>query len=109
MKAMSHMDQLEGMNDAQLKGWLYRVAVNLCKDALRKQRFETPAEEMTEPAVDSVYELPEAAMLSAEEKGQVRAAIDQLPHIYREAVLLHYFPAAIISRSPSLPAPPKGM
>ena len=43
LKAMSHMDQLEGMNDAQLKGWLYRVAVNLCKDALRKQRFETPA------------------------------------------------------------------
>ena len=58
LKAMSHMEQLEGMNDAQLKGWLYRVAVNLCKDALRKQRFETPAEEMTEPAVDSVYELP---------------------------------------------------
>lgn len=91
LKAMSHMEQLEGMNDAQLKGWLYRVAVNLCKDALRKQRFETPAEEMEEPAVDRVYELPEAAMLSAEEKGQVRAAIDQLPHIYREAVLLHYF------------------
>lgn len=91
LRAMSHMDQLQAMNDAQLKGWLYRVAVNLCKDAIRKQSRETLTDEAIEPKGDNVYELPEAAAVSAEEKRRVRAAIDELPDIYRQTVLLHYF------------------
>ena len=91
LRAMAHMDQLQQMNDAQLKAWLYRVAVNLCRDALRKQRWEAPAEELPEPSVESAYDLPEAAAVSAAERAQIREAIDRLPDIYRETVLLHYF------------------
>ncbi len=91
LRAMEHMEQLQGMNDAQLRSWLYRVAVNLCKDSLRKQSRETLTDEVIEPKGDNVYELPEAALISAEEKARVRAAIDRLPEIYRQTVLLHHF------------------
>lgn len=91
LRAMKHIDRLQGMNDAQLKSWLYRVAVNLCKDSLRKQSRETLTDEPLEPKGDNVYDLPEAALLSAEEKARVRRAIDHLPDIYRETVLLHHF------------------
>lgn len=91
LRAMDHMGLLQGMNDAQLKSWLYRVAINLCKDSLRKQSHEALMDETPEPTGDNVYELPEAALITAEEKARVRRAIDQLPDIYREAVLLHHF------------------
>lgn len=92
LRAMAHMEQLKDMNDAQLKGWLYKVAVNLCRDAARKGSRETLTEDTIEPAgTENVYEMPEAAAISAEEKARVRAAVDQLPDIYRQTVLLHYF------------------
>lgn len=91
LRAMAHMDRLQGMNDAQLRSWLYRVAVNLCKDSFRKQSREALTDEALEPKGENVYELPEAAAVSTEEKARVRGAIDQLPDIYRETVLLHYF------------------
>lgn len=91
LRAMDHLSLLQGMNDAQLRSWLYRVAVNLCKDNLRKQNRVTLMEETPEPQGDNVYELPEAALIAAEEKARVRRAIDQLPDIYRETVLLHHF------------------
>ncbi|MEA5060662.1 MAG: RNA polymerase sigma factor [Candidatus Pelethousia sp.] len=91
LRAIAHMEQLARMNDAQLRGWLYRVTVNLCKDSLRKQSRETLTEEPLEPKGENVYDLPEAALVSSEEKALVRHAIDQLPDIYRETVLLHYF------------------
>lgn len=91
LRAMDHLEQLQGMTDAQLRSWLYRVSVNLCKDGLRKQGRLTLTDEPLEPKGDNVYELPEAALISAEERAKVRGAIDQLPEIYRETVLLHHF------------------
>lgn len=91
VRAMEHIEQLSGMNDAQLRSWLYRVAVNLCKDNLRKQGRETLTDEAIEPKGGNVFELPEEALDLAEEQARVRAAIDQLPEIYRQTVLLHYF------------------
>ena len=91
LKAMKHFSKLEGMNDAQMKGWLYRVAVNLCYDIKRKLKKEAPAEELPEVESGREYELPEISAISKDQRERVRAAIDQLPEIYREAVLLHYF------------------
>lgn len=92
MRAMAHMEQLQAMNEAQLKGWLYRVAVNLCRDAGRKQRREAPSEEPVAPdTAQTTFDMPEAAAIGKEERSQLRRAIDELPDIYRQTVLLHYF------------------
>ncbi|MDR0840017.1 MAG: RNA polymerase sigma factor [Christensenellaceae bacterium] len=91
LRTMNHLGTLANMNDAQLKGWLYRVTVNICTDALRKRKHEVLTGEDAEVLSESVYDMPEAAAIAGEDKRRVREAIDTLPDIYREAVLLHYF------------------
>ena len=93
LRAMQHARELARMTDAQQKGWLYRVAYNLCMDKKRKEKREFPAE------TDAIFEgptadeatLPELSALNNEQKARVRRAIDTLPDAYRETVVLHYF------------------
>lgn len=91
LRVLKHIQKLEGMNDAQLRGWLYRVTVNACLDLKRKQRREVITDEGFDALPVSQSELPEAAALDAEQKRILREAIDSLPDIYRETVILHYF------------------
>ena len=91
LRVLKHIKKLEGMNDAQLKGWMYRVTVNACLDLKRKQKREVVTDEGFDVLPVSEAELPEAAALSAEQKRLLRDAIDALPDIYRETVVLHYF------------------
>ena len=91
LRAIKNMDKLNKMEDGQIRAWLYRVTVNLCYDAGRRLRREIPAEELPEPDTERVYELPEAAAISNEQRERVRGAIEALPDIYRETVLLHYY------------------
>lgn len=91
IRAIKHADKLKSMEEAQLKGWLYRVCINLCMDSKRKQKREQPSEELPEVTVESEYELPEASAINKESRQSVRKAVDELPEIYRETVILHYF------------------
>ena len=80
LRAIKNIDKLNTMEDGQVKAWLYRVAVNLCYDAGRRLKREIPAEE-----------LPEASAISRDQRERVKRAIDALPDIYRETVMLHYY------------------
>ena len=80
LRAITNIDKLNTMEDGQVKAWLYRVAVNLCYDAGRRLKREIPAEE-----------LPEASAISRDQRERVKRAIDALPDIYRETVMLHYY------------------
>lgn len=91
IRVLRHMKKLENMGEAQLKSWLYRVTVNLCVDGKRRVKHEVLADELPETPVSSEEELPEIAVMNAETVRMVRGAIDALPDIYRETVLLHYF------------------
>ena len=91
LRVLKHIRKLEEMNDAQLRGWLYRVTVNVCLDLKRKQRREVVTDEGFEALPVSEGDLPEAAALSAEQKRILHNAIETLPDIYRETVVLHYF------------------
>lgn len=93
MRAIKHERELAGMTDAQQKGWLYRVAYNLCMDKKRREKREFPSD--TEALFDGPdtdeSALPELSALNNEQKRLVRGAIDELPAVYRETVVLHYF------------------
>lgn len=91
LRAIKNMDKLNGMEDGQVRAWLYRVAVNLCHDAGRRLKREVPAGELPEQDTDREYELPEAAAISKDQRERVKRAIEALPDIYRETVMLHYY------------------
>ena len=91
LRAIKHMGKLGDMEDGQLKAWLYRVAVNLSLDIKRKQKREYPVEELPERESADVLDMPEPSAITAEQRRIVREAIERLPDIYREAVMLHYY------------------
>ena len=91
LRAIKHMGKLADMEDGQLKAWLYRVAVNLALDIKRKQKREYPVDEMPEQESTALYDMPEPAAISADQRRIVREAVERLPDIYREAVMLHYY------------------
>ena len=91
LRAIKHMGKLADMEDGQLKAWLYRVAVNLSLDIKRKQKREYPVDELPERESTALCDMPEPAAITAEQRRMVREAIERLPDIYREAVMLHYY------------------
>jgi len=73
---------------ARFSTWLYRVALNLCHDRLRRRR-ETSLEVAGDPPSDAP--LPGTALQRAAVAARVEAALAQLPERQREAILLcHY-------------------
>lgn len=74
---------------ARLSTWLHQVALNLCRDRLRRRRPSTPLEEAPETADPA----PGAVdRIQADQVGQrVNRALDGLPARQREAIVLcHY-------------------
>ncbi len=73
---------------ARLDTWLYRVALNLCYDRLRRRRevpTETPPEQTDEgPAPDRGLEAADVGI-------RVAAALARLPDRQREAVVLSHY------------------
>ena len=65
-------------SDEHQKAWLIRVAVNRCRDMLRKRRWD-----QLDP-----QQLPEQE--APEELGWVLEELMKLPEIYRTALTLHY-------------------
>jgi RNA polymerase sigma-70 factor, ECF subfamily len=81
--------------DAQghFTAWLKRIAANLAKDHLRRQKQASfvPLEEWEElPATDRRCD-PMASLASGVLRDDLRAAIEALPDDQRLAVVMHYF------------------
>jgi RNA polymerase sigma-70 factor (ECF subfamily) len=71
--------------DAAFTTWLYRVAVNACRDLLRKRRrLPEPSEELPERSSPGIG-VEDAVNLRLD----LAQALAQLPEDYREAVLMH--------------------
>jgi RNA polymerase sigma-70 factor, ECF subfamily len=82
--------------DSNLKGWLFEILRNVWLNQLRQRRTRPamdygdlesdPVENLVDPGKDS-YE----AYASKVERGRVRAAIQKLPRVFREIILLREF------------------
>jgi RNA polymerase sigma-70 factor (ECF subfamily) len=73
----------------QFATWLYRIVVNLCYDAMRRERRQPeplPADTSSPPWSD-----PVAAAEAGELSAQVRRAVGALPDRQRTAVILHRY------------------
>lgn len=84
--------KLEGLNEPQLKAWLYKVATNLALDTVRKASHESlDSEPIGEDVADSAAPTPEAQASENERSRRLRKAISELDEVYRQVVMLHYF------------------
>jgi RNA polymerase sigma-70 factor (ECF subfamily) len=77
LRAWRNLKRFRG--DSSFGTWLYRIAVNLCRDLGRKRR-------PTEPEKNGVSTATPGDPLA---RKQLEAALAGLPHGYREIVVLH--------------------
>lgn len=81
---------------ARFDTWLHEVALNLCRDRLRRRavRREEALEEHAEAATFAdPGPTPEQQLDLAQHSARVAAALDALPPRQREALVLHYYQA----------------
>lgn len=79
-------------HQSNLKTWLWRIAINHCKDYLRSwhhRKILLTFEKEVEPV--SAYDHVEQTVIQTEEDTELIEAILQLPIKYREPLYLHYF------------------
>jgi RNA polymerase sigma-70 factor, ECF subfamily len=78
--------------DAQLRHWLYRIALNLCRDYLKSGRArEEPEASFEANTRTSTADDPERRASNREALEALDAAIGRLPAKYRAAFVLKHF------------------
>jgi len=77
---------------AKLKTWLWRIAMNHCKDYLRSwhSRNMLVADEQARTA-SSLKEDVENTLIQKEEDQRLATAVMDLPEMYREVIYLYFF------------------
>ncbi|CEG27187.1 sigma-70 family RNA polymerase sigma factor [Bacillus sp. B-jedd] len=78
--------------DSSLKTWLYKIAINKCKDYMRTKWFQyrTPFEFLHERTAGEDISVEEK-MLGKENDLFLARNVLSLPQIYREVIVLHYY------------------
>ncbi|MGC4122898.1 MAG: sigma-70 family RNA polymerase sigma factor [Myxococcales bacterium] len=79
---------------ANFKAWVYRIAVNLVRDEVRKPAFQRALALEQELGLDAEADRapsPEDAASWAQQRARVRRAVTGLPEQPREVVILHQY------------------
>lgn len=84
--------------DSSLYSWIYRIAVNLCIDEIRKKKIRKliPLDFLTERKLETEKHSKETAtgsdeLLQKEKKEIIRSALDKLSPIHRAVILLREY------------------
>ncbi len=98
MKYLLHKDDFR--NDASLKTYLTRIAINCCHDELRKQKRKSFISKLlplgrTEPSVEQTY-------IATEDYTTLKQIVFALPLHYREVIILFYYEEFDVSEIASL-------
>ncbi|MGA1195885.1 MAG: sigma-70 family RNA polymerase sigma factor [Candidatus Latescibacterota bacterium] len=89
VEAYVHLKSLQ--SPEKFAGWLRGIAVNLSNKWLQRQHASVPIDTVdNEVSQKSVAALPDEVFEVGQTKEAVLKAVEGLPDIYREAVLLHY-------------------
>ena len=88
---LKSMDQLAGMEEAQLKGWLYRVAVNAALDSKRRETKEVLSDEPVGAEVADTGQTPEDEAVGNDLRSAIRSLLSELDDIYREPIEMFYW------------------
>lgn len=86
LAALKHIKRFRA--ESGLYTWLYRIMVNECRMYLRKRR---PALLAETDRMDTTVDDAEALIHRQEERMTLVSALKQLPYMYREVLVLHYY------------------
>lgn len=82
LRALTHLEELQGLGEQQCRAWLYRTAKNLYIDQIRKLSREAPQD----------GELLEQASFEEDlTQGMVAQLVGRLPESERAIFILRYF------------------
>ena len=73
------------------KTWITRIAMNVCRDMMRKHSFKDRGEEIPEFLTTEPGSGPEEEALEDDKNTALLKAVQNLPDIYRETLLLYYY------------------
>ena len=73
------------------KTWITRIAMNVCRDMMRKRSYKERGEEIPEYLAAEPGSGPEDEALEQDKNTALLVAVQQLPEIYRETLLLYYY------------------
>ncbi|RDI36885.1 RNA polymerase sigma-70 factor (ECF subfamily) [Falsibacillus pallidus] len=90
VKCYQRMDQYQ--QKSSLKSWLWRIAINHCKDYLRSWHHKNivVSEEQAKQSSSGEKDIEDQIVQSFEDEQLVNAVL-QLPDTYREVIYLYYF------------------
>lgn len=97
ISVLKNMDTVAKLPDAQLKGWLYRVATNAALDAKRRSGKEVLSDEPVGAEIADTGGTPEDETMLSDTRAAVRAALAQVDEIYREPLTMYYFSEMSVS------------
>ncbi len=86
LRAYENLDRFDRQKSAG--PWLFKIATNLCRNWLRNKR-EIPLESL-EGFDNMTVNSPEEILLEKENEKALAAALQKLPEMYREVVLLKH-------------------
>ena len=94
LRVYTHLDRFRGQG--RFRSWIYRIAVNTCRDELRRRRRRpAPAPAQDPPAHGGFAAVaggeggdPARAVMAREAQAAIQAALGQLPEPFRAAVVL---------------------
>jgi len=97
ISVLKNMDKLNGLDEAQLKGWLYRVSVNAALDHKRRGKHEVLSDEPVGEEVADASVSPEDAAVESDTASVIRAALAELDEVYRGTLQMHYMSEMSVS------------
>lgn len=91
ISAYLNLDKFE--ERANFKSWIYKIAINKCRDFWRKQKSAQKfwEEKVYHYEIENTIPLPEEYVITRSSEDEMIDRINELPVIYREPLLLFYF------------------
>ena len=91
ISVLKNMDKISGLDDSQIKGWLYRVSVNAALDYKRRNKHEVLSDEPVGAEVADDAATPEDEAMQNSTAVAVREAVEEMDDSYGEVLKMHYF------------------
>ena len=77
--------------EGSLRGWLLRIATRLCFRRLSQRRPTADLDAVGEPFLADSRADPTRVVVAAEQRDEIREAVNGLPEPYREIIALRFF------------------